>query len=190
MKMFALNFLADCLTQEELNSLGKLQISGFASFVAYLINREIDLANETISLSPYNLVKDGLGGACGEVLVPITLKFKDFEDRFLWDMANPDNSPHDFASQLGADLNLGQNVHERWFFAKAISCEIRKQLILFACKRIARFTFIYENYVETQLKTLLHQKEQANYEDPEAKTSAIDPQALFPGSSLREGVSS
>ncbi len=187
MKMFALSFLADSLSPESLHNLGHLQVSGFASFVAYLINREIDLADQSISLSPYNLVKDGLGGSLGEVLVPITLKFKDFDDHFLWDLANPDNRPSEFASHLVADLNLGKHPAQKMFCPLVTPYESRKQRLLFACKRIARFAFIFENYAESQLKSMLAQQAQPNYDDPEARVRATSAQVLYPGSSLREG---
>jgi hypothetical protein len=81
---------------------------GFANFIAYVINREIDLSDELDEFSVESLVKNGFfgtrGQGYGEHLVQICLNFQSFCEKFEWDICNPDNQPEDFAAQLVSDL--------------------------------------------------------------------------------------
>ena len=75
--MFAIDFLSDILGKE-INLYQTNHISGFANYIAYIINREIDLADHLDTFSIESMVKDGVFGAgsgfgFGEHLVPIKL---------------------------------------------------------------------------------------------------------------------
>ena len=68
-------------------------MTDFANFIAYTINREIDLADHMDECSVESMVKNGVfgGGQYGEHIVRITLKFRDYTDEIEWDICNPDN---------------------------------------------------------------------------------------------------
>jgi len=102
-------------------------VACYANFVAYIINREIDLANHLDEYSIESMVKDGVfGPGCGigygEHIIPITLQFSDFKETFTWDICNPDNQPEDFAAQLVSDMNLYPAME----MTIALSYEIRR----------------------------------------------------------------
>lgn len=82
----------------------------FANFIAYIINREIDLAERMNQNSLKAMVIDGHFGnsslKLGENLVSIVLNYKGFNDVFEWDICNPDNEPDEFAAMLVNDLQL------------------------------------------------------------------------------------
>lgn len=84
----------------------------FANHVAYLICREIDLHDNLKSLSLENVIKDGILHktvlANGEEVIPIVIRFRDYEEIIQWDITNPDNSPEKFAVQTCKDLGLDQ----------------------------------------------------------------------------------
>jgi len=154
MKMFAIDYLSDILGKS-INRFLPAHVSGFANFIAYIINREIDLADHLDSLSIESMVRNGVfghgaGNGYGEHLVPIRLQFRDFVDEFDWDLCNPDNQPEEFAATLVSDLDL----KPREDFLIAISYEIRKQLSLYCCKKVQHFVSVYENYVATEIENL------------------------------------
>lgn len=72
---------------------------GFANFIAYIINREIDLANHLDEFSPQSLVMNGVFGngegvteeGYGEHIVQIKLNYKGYTDLIEWDICNPYN---------------------------------------------------------------------------------------------------
>jgi hypothetical protein len=71
-------------------------VAGFANFVAYIINREIDLSNHISLLSVESMVKNGVfghagGAGYGEHLIPITVAYGEISETFTWDICNPDN---------------------------------------------------------------------------------------------------
>lgn len=81
--MFAINYLNDVLGSKNIRDCLPTHITGFANFVTYIVNREIDLSNQLDSFSVESLVKDGVfGPGCGlgfgEHLIPINLRFGDF----------------------------------------------------------------------------------------------------------------
>jgi len=80
-------------------------VAAFANFVAYIVNREIDLSDHLSIFSVESMVKDGVfGPGCGigfgEHLVPITLHLGDLRETVTWDICNPDNQPEDFAASF------------------------------------------------------------------------------------------
>jgi hypothetical protein len=94
MKMFAIDSLSDILGSKTISKYDTQHVHGkyfcnsaaFASYVAYIINREIDIDDHLNSLSVSSLVKDGCfgtnGSGYGEHLIEISLKFGDFTDKF------------------------------------------------------------------------------------------------------------
>jgi hypothetical protein len=70
-------------------------ILGFANFVAYIINREIDLADHMDEMSPLSMIMNNEFGSShlgyGEHIVIIRLCYKGFMDVIEWDICNPDN---------------------------------------------------------------------------------------------------
>ena len=80
--MFAIDFLSD-IFGKSLKAFLPRHVSGFANFVCYIVNREIDLADNLDRFSVESLVKDGVFGAgaglgYGEHLMNITLNFREF----------------------------------------------------------------------------------------------------------------
>ena len=80
--MFAIDFLSDIFGKSIASYLPK-DISGFANFICYIVNREIELADHMDSCSVESMVKDGLFGAgsglgFGEHLLTIELNFREF----------------------------------------------------------------------------------------------------------------
>jgi len=129
MKMFAIDFLSDILGEKQLGASHQFHVQQFASFVAYVINREIDLNDQLSQYSLASLVLDGalnqVDGAdheLGEQLVEIHLNFPLFTDTLTWDITNPDNQPETFACELVRDLGLEPSVD----YTVAIAYEIRK----------------------------------------------------------------
>lgn len=154
MKMFAINFLTDILGRG-INKYLPSHVTAFANFVAYTINREIDLANHLDKYSVESMVKDGIfgygnGQGYGEHLVPIHLQFREFVDQIEWDICNPDNVPEEFAAGLVSDLGL-EPAHE---FMMAITYEIKKQITLHCCRKLQHFVSVFENYVAPELEDL------------------------------------
>ena len=124
--MFAIDFLSDIFGKSIKQYLPS-HISGFANFLCYIVNREIELANNLDKFSIESMVKDGVFGAGaglghGEHLITIQLSFREFQDEFEWDLCNPDNQPEDFAASLVADLGLNPAQE----FMVAITYEIKK----------------------------------------------------------------
>lgn len=109
-------------------------------------------------MSVLSMVKDGYFGHCGkgfgEHLVNIKLRIGRFEDEFLWDIANPDNSPEEFASCMVAEHGLGQSDSEKLMYIIGIVCEIRRQIILHVCRQVQKFSYIYESYVKKEIEAL------------------------------------
>ena len=99
-----------------------------------------------------SMVKNGIFGnsglGYGEHLVRINLKFQDFSDEIEWDICNPDNQPEEFAAQMISDLML--EPAQDYFVA--ITYEIRKQIMLEICRRVQKFSNIYENYVQNEME--------------------------------------
>lgn len=150
MKMFAIDFLSDILGVKELGSTLPQHVQEFASFVAYVINREIDINDHLSRYSMASIVLDGTldhvdGGdnALGEQLVHIHLNFPLFTDTFTWDITNPDNQPETFACELVRDLGLEPAVD----YSVAIAYEIRRQCQIFICQKVQGFCNIQDNYV-------------------------------------------
>lgn len=111
--------------------------TGFANFVAYVINREIDICQHLNRFSVESLVKNGIFGpgaglGYGEHLICIDLRFKDFTDQIEWDICNPDNQPEEFACMLVRDLGLEPEEQ----YVVAIAYEIRKQIVFHCCKQV------------------------------------------------------
>lgn len=109
-------------------------MAAFANFVAYIINREIELADKLNHYSIESMVRDGVFGNGagidhGEHLIQVNLRIGDYSESIQWDISNPDNQPEDFASTLVNDLQLQPAV--QW--AQAISFEIRKQILMYCC---------------------------------------------------------
>lgn len=136
MKMFAIDFLSDILGEKELGSSLVQHVQEFASFVAYVINREIDLNDHLSQYSLASMVLDGTfnqvdgdENVLGEQLVHIHLNFPLFTDTLTWDITNPDNQPETFACELVRDLGLEPAVD----YSVAIAYEIRKQIQIFIC---------------------------------------------------------
>ena len=151
MKMFAINFLSDTLTGKEFASIEAFNVIAFANFIAYVINREIDLSDHLNEFSVESMVKDGYFGhsgmGYGEHIVYINLKLKDFEEMIEWDICNPDNQPEEFAKVLIEDLGLTPEED----YLIAISYEIRKQIKMSFCKRIQSFCNLQENFGQNEL---------------------------------------
>lgn len=95
MKMFAINFLSDTLGRNAFANIEPFHVIAFANFIAYVINREIDLSDHLNEFSVESMVKDGYFGhsgmGYGEHIIHINLKLKDFEETIEWDICNPDN---------------------------------------------------------------------------------------------------
>ena len=96
--MFAIDFLSDVLGEKSFGSSFVQHVQQFASFVAYVINREIDLNDHLSQYSVASIVVDGAlvqldagDNALGEQLVLIHLNFPLFTDTLTWDISNPDN---------------------------------------------------------------------------------------------------
>lgn len=129
MKMFAIDFLSDILGEKELGACLAQHVHEFASFVAYAINREIDLNDHLSQYSLASMVVDGTFDNVGidkqgpgEQLVQIHLNFPLYTDTFTWDISNPDNQAETFACELVRDLALEPAVD----YSIAIAYEIRK----------------------------------------------------------------
>lgn len=77
-------------------------MKAFASYVAYIIGREIDIHDKTSKFSPENLIKSGRLSQTimqeHEHLVPISVQVNDYSDSFVWDITNADNNPQEFAA--------------------------------------------------------------------------------------------
>jgi hypothetical protein len=76
--MFAIDFLSDVLGKEGIKECMPSHVAGFANFIAYIVNREIDLSDHMNHFSIESMVKDGVfGNGCGigygEHLIPICL---------------------------------------------------------------------------------------------------------------------
>lgn len=82
MKMFAINFLSDILGAKNISKFDSFHVIAFANFIAYVINREIDLSDHLDEFSVESMVKDGhfgySGMGYGEHIVYVHLKLKDF----------------------------------------------------------------------------------------------------------------
>ena len=114
MKLFAINFLSDYFGQKTIGKYQSYLISAFANFVAYIINREIELSDSLDDFSVESMVKngvfgDGNGMGYGEHIITIDLRYKNFTDQIEWDICNPDNQPEEFAALLVKDLQLEPN---------------------------------------------------------------------------------
>lgn len=82
-KMFAIDFLSDLLGSKNIKDYMPSHVAGFANFVAFIVNREIDLSDHLNQYSIESMVKDGVfGPGCGigygEHIIPIILRFGDF----------------------------------------------------------------------------------------------------------------
>ena len=95
MKMFAINFLSDILGAKNISKYESFHVLAFANFIAYVINREIDLSDNLDEFSVESMVKDGhfghSGMGYGEHIEHINLKFKELVETIEWDICNPDN---------------------------------------------------------------------------------------------------
>ena len=60
--MFAIDFLSDFLGRKAISQCEIQHVSGFANFIAYIINREIDLADDMDQYSVESMVKNGVFG--------------------------------------------------------------------------------------------------------------------------------
>lgn len=94
--MFAIDFLSDYLGRKAISQCEIQHISGFANFIAYIVNREIDLADDMDHFSVESMVKNGVFGhgngmGYGEHIMIIKLEYKDLIDEIEWDISNPDN---------------------------------------------------------------------------------------------------
>jgi hypothetical protein len=63
MKFFAIDYLSDVMGRKLISSISPKAISDFANFLAYTINREIDLNNHLDHFSATSMVMDGTFGA-------------------------------------------------------------------------------------------------------------------------------
>lgn len=124
MRMFAIDFLSDVLGAQELAKCQPLTVKAFASYVAYTINREIDIHDKTCRYSPENLIKSGRLSQTlvqqHEHLVPINVNLWDYTDSFVWDISNADNDPQEFAALTVRDLGLKPELD----YIVAITCSI------------------------------------------------------------------
>lgn len=83
MKIFAIDFLSDTLGGKNIKHYQPSQVSAFANFVAYIINRELDLNDHLSVYSVESMVKDGILGhgaglGKGEHIMTINLQIGDF----------------------------------------------------------------------------------------------------------------
>lgn len=152
-KMFAIDFLSDVLGATRLKQCLPTHVAAFANFVAYIVNREIDISDHMSLLSVESMVKNGVfghaaGAGPGEHLIPITLTYGEITETITWDICNPDNQPEDFAALLVSDLNLKPVLE----YTVAISYEIRKQITTHCCRKLQTFTSYYENYVAQEIE--------------------------------------
>lgn len=134
MKMFAIDYLSDILQAKNIKFYQASQVAAFANFVAYIINREIELVDKLNHYSIESMVRDGVFGNgagidYGEHLMQIHLRIGDYSEAIQWDICNPDNQPEDFATSLVNDLQLQPVVP----WTQAISFEIRKQILMYCC---------------------------------------------------------
>ena len=124
MRMFAIDYLSDLLGAKELAKCLPMHIKAFASYIAYAINREIDIHDNSSEFSPDKLIKSGrLSQALvdrHEHLVPISIDVGEYQDCFEWDISNPDNDPQEFAAQTVRDLQLKPELE----YTVAIACSI------------------------------------------------------------------
>ena len=84
-KTFAINFLSDYFGEKNIARYQSQHISAFGNFLAYIINREIELADSLDDFSVESLVKNGTFGfgnglAYGEHIITIDLEYKNFVD--------------------------------------------------------------------------------------------------------------
>lgn len=123
MRVFAVDYLSD-LMGAEFQKLEAVQVQSFASFVAFVICREVQLHERIDSLSASNLIKDGhlTNEAAQEHLIQIKLSFTDFEDSFSWDISEPNNDPFEFAEATVRDCHLPP------FYVTRIAHEIQRQV--------------------------------------------------------------
>lgn len=63
MKFFAIDYLSDVMGRKLISSISPKAITDFANFMAYTINREIDLNNHLDHFSATSMVIDGTFGA-------------------------------------------------------------------------------------------------------------------------------
>lgn len=183
MKIFAIDYLSDILGAKNIQYYLPSHVTGFANYVAYMINREIDVATHFDQFSIESMVKDGTFGygsglGFGEHIVQINLAFGDLRDQLEWDVSNPDNLPEDFAITLIRDLGLSPELD----YFRAISYEIRKQITLHCCRKVQTFVSFYENYVAQEVEALENLRADLSREELAPSSH------LFPASVRQEQV--
>lgn len=83
--MFAINFLNDYFGCKRLKNYPKQCVTAFSNYIAYIINREIELSNSLDDNSIQSMVKNGVFGNgsgldYGEHLIKIDLWYKYYKD--------------------------------------------------------------------------------------------------------------
>ena len=100
--MFAINFLSDYFGAKNIGKYHSSHVSAFGNFIAYIVHREIELADSMNEFSIESMVKNGTFGygnglGYGEHIITIDLQYKGYTDKIEWDISNPDNQPEEFA---------------------------------------------------------------------------------------------